>query len=386
VRPVDARREKARRYARLRPGLRIGGRELNAAYFLPELRPDARLAPVPTADRAAIDEVMSATPPELPGRAASVREVSREEIDRHWPGRSLGDSAYDAELELVHPVAPFSVDEHRAVDVRVTNRGDSVWSWGNAGEPPIRLAVRWHGAGIDAAPAVRTALPADLAPGATAIVPVHVVAPARSGRFRLEIDLVHEHVRWFGRPVVADVDVEPRRRIAIVGGDDAAKDVLRLLERHPEVEPVLVARDDELPWEPPGHDRVPGVRSYLFGGDPDQPGSLTLGATVLRRGLALVRGKNLSPGAASFLDALVSCRLLVVAGLDAPAGAPPPRELARIAAVISAARARAVRVAVRGDALPTGNSRVVRLLRRFVSSRATLVYTDAAELDRFFEA
>src|SRR5919204_3516984 len=79
VKPVDARREKARRYARLRPGLRIGGRELNTAYFLPELRPDARLAPVPTADRTVIDEVMSAKPPELPGRAASVREVSREE-------------------------------------------------------------------------------------------------------------------------------------------------------------------------------------------------------------------------------------------------------------------------------------------------------------------
>src|SRR5919204_736207 len=138
VKPVEARREKARRYAQMRPGLRIGGRDLNAAYFLPELWPDARLAPVPTADRVAIDEVLAAKPREAPGRAGPVREVSREEIDRHWPGRPLGEDAYEADLELMHPVAPFTVEEKRPVDVRVTNRGDVVWTWGETGEPPIR--------------------------------------------------------------------------------------------------------------------------------------------------------------------------------------------------------------------------------------------------------
>src|SRR5207248_11665653 len=69
LRPFELRREKTRRYERTRPGLRVGGRALNFAFYLPEQRPDARLAPVPTDEREHIDAVLGAPPPAGPERA-----------------------------------------------------------------------------------------------------------------------------------------------------------------------------------------------------------------------------------------------------------------------------------------------------------------------------
>ena len=381
VRPREAREEKARKYERLRPGLRVGGVALNAAYFLPELRQNVRLGRVPPADGSAVERVMTAASPAA-GSAREVTRVTRAEIDRLWPGREFGEDSYRARLELLEPPVRLATGEQRALDVRVSNHGDETWSWGSDGEPAVRVASRWDGE----ATALRTPLPVDLRPGVSTVVPVHVRAPAVAGWYRLELDLVHEHVRWFECAIAADVEVVRRRRVAVVGGDDAAGPVLRLLEHRPDIEPILVARDAELPWEPPGHPRVPGVRSYLFGGKPDQPGSLRLVATVARRSIALARGRNLSPNAAAFVDTLADSCALVVAGLDAPEGAPLPRELARIAAIAWAARAAGVPVAVRRDALPSSPRFAVRLLTRLVVRRATLVYAEDGELDHIFAA
>jgi hypothetical protein len=377
VRSREAREAKALKYDRLRPGLRFGGVSLNAAYFLPERRPQARLSPVPDEDRAVIQAVMAAPPPAVEAAKPDLAHATRLEIDSLWPGRPFGPDAYRARLELLDPALRLAAGEQRAVDVRVTNEGDETWRWGSAGEPAIRVASWWS----DKREPLRTPLPADLAPGTTAVVPVHVRAPLEVGRHRLEIDLVHEHVRWFGCSLGVDVDVEARRRVALVGGDAASEDVLELLQAYPELEPLLVARDEELPDEPSGHSRVPGVRSYLFGGDPDQPGSIGLGVTVLRRSVALTRRKSLPPAANDFAAALSDCRLLVVAGLDAPEDSPAPRELARVAAIAATAKATGVPVAVRRDALPASARFPVRMLRRLVESRTDLVFGESQELN-----
>lgn len=41
-------------------------------------------------------------------------------------------------------------------------------------------------------------------------MPVWVEAPADAGRYVLEFDLVHEHVRWFESPLVVEMNVVDR--------------------------------------------------------------------------------------------------------------------------------------------------------------------------------
>ena len=49
-------------------------------------------------------------------------------------------------------------------------------------------------------------LPADVPPGGCEIVPLPLVAARLPGRWTLEVDLVHEHVRWFDQPLQVEVD------------------------------------------------------------------------------------------------------------------------------------------------------------------------------------
>ncbi|MDP8910683.1 MAG: hypothetical protein M3M94_01295 [Actinomycetota bacterium] len=60
---------------------------------------------------------------------------------------------------------------------------------------------------VDADEYLRTPFPAAVPPGCVELVPVHVVPPNAPGRYVLELDLVQEHVRWFGCTVRAPVDV-----------------------------------------------------------------------------------------------------------------------------------------------------------------------------------
>jgi hypothetical protein len=89
-------------------------------------------------------------------------------------------------------------------------------------------------------------LPADLAPGDVQIVPLPLVAPAAAGAWTLEVDLVHEHVRWFEQALRMEVEVAPSRIVAIVdpGTLDALVPLLEMLD--PEDEPVVVSSRLEL--------------------------------------------------------------------------------------------------------------------------------------------
>ena len=62
----------------------------------------------------------------------------------------------------------------------------------------------------------RALLPAPVPPRGTTVVPVPVSAPGPPGTWHLEIDLVHEHVRWFGTPLALGVTVRAPRRIAVL--------------------------------------------------------------------------------------------------------------------------------------------------------------------------
>ena len=57
----------------------------------------------------------------------------------------------------------------------------------------------------------RSPLTSTLHPDDSIIVPVLVEAPSTSGSYVLEVDLVHEGVRWFGSPLCIDVVVKQGR-------------------------------------------------------------------------------------------------------------------------------------------------------------------------------
>ncbi len=86
-----------------------------------------------------------------------------------------------------------------AVPVRLTNRSPREWRAAGAARP--WLAYHW----VDEAGAPvlyegeRSPLPLPVAPGAQVAATARVVAPARPGRYRLQLDLVFERIAWYSQ-------------------------------------------------------------------------------------------------------------------------------------------------------------------------------------------
>jgi hypothetical protein len=375
LRGFEQRLAKSRHYERTRPGMRVGAYALNFAFYLPENRESLRLEPVPAGDRALIDSVLGAEAP-TGAAAAEVTNVTRAEIDAVWPEGEL--TRHAGRVELLDGADRLVAGERRTFDVRVWNDSDATWPWGWECVPEVRLGSRWYDeSGLEAQESqLRTAFPAPLAPGESDVVPVHVLAPQRPGRYRLEFDLIHERSRWFGVGVDCDVLLRSRRRVAVLGGDEAAADVARLLETLPELElvqlrPHVTGRD--------GYAEAPCIRRYLFGDVPASRGAFIV--TVVTRTSRLAGGVararlgrlgSLPRGAGEFLTALRDCELLVLAELDAP---PERRELWRVAVMARTAAALGVPVAIRHALMTSGG-----LLATVTNSRATLQFDDPSEL------
>jgi len=104
-------------------------------------------------------------------------------------------------------IATLLPGERASVTVGVRN--DGILAWPAAGANPVRLAahvvdasgnvVLWDGA--------RTALAADVAPGASGSYQVAVDAPLAPGAYRARVDLVREGVAWFSGLGIATGDV-----------------------------------------------------------------------------------------------------------------------------------------------------------------------------------
>jgi hypothetical protein len=165
------------------------------AFYLPE--EDRRFGPdpvaVPAQDRMAIAEVLAAAGEELPGPpAAEIPIWDWPAIQRSWPRRRLAETAYRGEIEPFEGPIRIHCGQRRPITVRVENAGTELWP-GMQREPAIRLSHRW--AASEGAPEeawTDTQLPAALAPGRGALVPVEVQAPPRTGLHRLELALSQE--------------------------------------------------------------------------------------------------------------------------------------------------------------------------------------------------
>jgi hypothetical protein len=303
LRSAAERRGKADRYEAARPGVRVGGRALNYAFYVPEARADARLEQLPNEERTLLDLVLAAERPQGPPRAR-LEHVTREEIDRHWP---VTPERQTGELHVPDPPAAFLAHEERAVDVVVRNTGEEPWQWGRAALPTVRCASRWDDDRL--ASAIWTPLPSVVAPGESIVVPVHVRAPATPGRHRLVLDLVHEGVRWFGCDVTCDVEVQPRKRFAFL---DVEPETIRdALAADPEIEPIVIGVGH-------GYPQTASPEAFLLA--PAPAGRVAFSAVYALRAARLLVGAPLPPAGRAFREALKSCTE-VVAG--------PPRGATR---------------------------------------------------------
>jgi hypothetical protein len=362
--PLERREAKVRRYEAALPGRRVAGLPMNDAYFLPEHRDSIRLEPIDAADRDVVSGILELEP--WPTRAPperSLRTATREEIDTRWHGAPAVDGLYRGSLELPHAVEAFVVGEERPVVVRVANAGTHVWPHGEVGWPSIHVSYRWldETGGVSVGEGLRTALPATLPPGASLLASVDVASPPQPGRHTLVLDLVHEHVRWFGCAVETTVDVRPSPCVAILGENErAALDAAATLaEIAPAVRPLVLASSPGELSERHGYGCAPEARAYVLGARPSRNRALALGG-ALARASALVAAAGLrrlgatprlaAPGGASFLDGLAGADALLVVGNGTLGGARGEREALQQRAAILAARGLGLTVVVLPDA------------------------------------
>jgi hypothetical protein len=221
---VDARRRKAEKYERLRPDHVAEGVPVNAIY-VPEDWEAVETAPVPAEDRAALQAVLAPaaaveSSPVVDRPPPDVPHFTLEHIDGFNTNRTVGEGAYRARLEFVRPVVRVPPGIVREQEIRVENLGDEVWPWGADATPPIFLGYRWRGAGSDEAlgEGPRTPFTESVPPGAASLQKLIVEVPAQPGRYVLEADIVHEHVRWFDCAARLEVEVEDGGAPASSGG------------------------------------------------------------------------------------------------------------------------------------------------------------------------
>jgi hypothetical protein len=128
----------------------------------------------------------------------------------------VGPGAYAADVRFVSPPDRCFVGSLRHVELRIGNRGDETWTAGEA-DPRIRLGYRWRD---DETGRVvfdgRTLFEESVPPGATVIAMLAAEAPDEPGDYRLEVDVVHEHVRWFDCAAATPIRVEPRPEHVLV--------------------------------------------------------------------------------------------------------------------------------------------------------------------------
>jgi hypothetical protein len=198
--PLAAREERVRRYEAQAPGLRAhGGGALNERMYLPERFARRPPAPVPAEDRPLVATVLAAPPGAPSGPARGPVPLGlRAEIDALWAGSPL--AAYRAAIAPMERDHRIAVGEQRPVFVRVRNDGTVPWPAGHDHWPEIRLSYHWltPDGSVVVHDGVRTPFPEAIEPGRSAIVPALVSAPPEPGEHVLALDLVHEHVRWFG--------------------------------------------------------------------------------------------------------------------------------------------------------------------------------------------
>jgi SAM-dependent methyltransferase len=214
VADLEKRRAKAEAYEAVTPGLQTGaGVSLNSV-FVPEDVEATSLSATSEADIASYARYLrvAGEPDKKPAPpAADVEKVAMGEIERWNSARSVSARAYRVRVALPHGVEVTRADGIQYVQVEVENLGDEWLPRGPQPEPPINVGYRWwREDGTEVVePTLRTPLTETVAPGATTRLSMAIKAPPDHGRLQLDVDVVHENVRWFDCAERVEVEVLP---------------------------------------------------------------------------------------------------------------------------------------------------------------------------------
>jgi hypothetical protein len=201
------------------------GRSINEVYYLPEEHSRFPQQPLPLEDAELVRRVLAASSVHdrvldrvdsttMPNPTST---VGLAEILAHWDGHEFEPTAYQAKVDLLGVGRTTARDQYRFAtgEIRpqlavVENLGNEAWL--RDGRNEIRLASRWRALSSDSLTqqvieGARFPFPADVLPGERVVHAFELQAPTVPGTYRLQIDLVHEHVRWFGAGVDLTVTV-----------------------------------------------------------------------------------------------------------------------------------------------------------------------------------
>jgi hypothetical protein len=111
---------------------------------------------------------------------------------------------------------PATVVAGTTFSLRTPVRNASGADWPSSGSASVKLAHRWRDAtgNVVGPGAARTRLSHDLASGRGLSVDQIIAAPREPGRYTLELDLVYEHIAWFGERDPRNIH---RAEIEVVG-------------------------------------------------------------------------------------------------------------------------------------------------------------------------
>jgi SAM-dependent methyltransferase len=175
------------------------------------------------------------------------------------PGGMRAEIRYPARLLRMPPGARVHLI------VRVLNVSDVAWPalGGDDGDLSIRLGNHWRSRWVKRLLRLddgRGILPYDLAPGEEAELGLYVTAPPEPGRYLLELEMVQEHVAWFGNPLRIEVQVS--RQVQEPSGFPARMEMHAI--PRPEVEELIRAAGGEIIDVREDGAAGPGIVSFRY--------------------------------------------------------------------------------------------------------------------------
>jgi hypothetical protein len=214
--PFPERRARARRYEAERPGLvAVGGGPMNATLYVPEhfasLRPEA----TPPDDVEVLRAVLAAAADPPPAGRTAVPDlpvVGAAEIAAGAPPDGLARQGYEAKLRVAEHDRRTEPGNDTYLVVEITNTGSATLPHRDRPGVQLRLGARLldRATGAVITDWALTPLPGDVPPGEARSLEALVRVPGVPGAVTVEVDLVNERARWFGKPARADLVVATR--------------------------------------------------------------------------------------------------------------------------------------------------------------------------------